>query len=87
MHLYALLLSIALDKNYIDVTNDSIIAPAVKNYAKHGSADEKLKTRYYWGCIAMNESQRNLYYANQLIQNGHTAPERLSGLCIVSKNI
>lgn len=51
---YALLLSMALDKNYIDVTNDSIIAPAVKYYVHHGSADDKLKSNYYWGRIAMN---------------------------------
>ncbi|MGM9763641.1 MAG: hypothetical protein ACI3ZQ_06445, partial [Candidatus Cryptobacteroides sp.] len=51
---YALLLSMALDKNYIDVTNDSIIAPAVQYYAHHGSADEKLKTNYYLGRIYGN---------------------------------
>lgn len=27
---YALMYSMALDKNYIDVTNDSIIAPAIR---------------------------------------------------------
>ena len=54
---YALLYSIALDKNYIDVTNDSIIAPAVKYYRNHGTPDEKLKTNYYWGRIAMNSGE------------------------------
>ena len=33
---HALLHSMALDKNYIDLTTDSIIAPAVKYYSKHG---------------------------------------------------
>ena len=41
---YALLYSIALDKNYVDVKDDSIIAPAVRYYARHGSADEKLNS-------------------------------------------
>lgn len=49
---YALLKSIALDKNYIDVTSDSIIAPAVSYYRHHGSADEKLKTFYYRGIVS-----------------------------------
>jgi len=51
---YALLYSIALDKNYIDVTTDSIIAPAVEYYSRHGNTDDKLKTHYYRGRIAMN---------------------------------
>ena len=51
---YALLYSMALDKNYIDVTNDSIIAPAATYYTNHGTADDKLKTYYYLGRIAMN---------------------------------
>ena len=44
---HALLYSMALDKNYIDVTNDSIIAPAVYYYKYHGTAEEKLLTSYY----------------------------------------
>lgn len=51
---YALLYSMALDKNYIDVTNDSILAPAATYYSNNGTADEKLKTNYYLGRIAMN---------------------------------
>lgn len=51
---YALLYSMALDKNYIDLQNDSIIAPAVEYYRRHGSADDRLKTYYYWGRIAAN---------------------------------
>ena len=46
---FALLYSMALDKSYIDVDNDSIIAPAVKWYRHHGSPDDKLKTLYYLG--------------------------------------
>ena len=43
---YSLLYSIALDKNYIDLTTDSIISPAVRWYKYHGTPDEKLKTNY-----------------------------------------
>ena len=44
---YALLYSIALDKNFIDVTSDSIIAPAVKYYEKHGNRNLKFTCHYY----------------------------------------
>ncbi|MBR1869705.1 MAG: hypothetical protein IJ799_06560 [Bacteroidales bacterium] len=51
---HAVLHSMALDKNRIDLTTDSIIAPAVSYYARHGSADDKLKTWYYRARIAEN---------------------------------
>lgn len=31
---YSLLMSMALDKNYIDIKSDSVISPAVKYYSK-----------------------------------------------------
>ena len=51
---YALLLSQALDKNYIDLQSDSIIAPAVMYYENHGTPDERLKMYYYSGRIKQN---------------------------------
>ncbi|MDE5774344.1 MAG: hypothetical protein K2H86_07810 [Muribaculaceae bacterium] len=51
---YALLKSIALDKNYIDTTSLSILQPALDYYLRHGDADQRLKTRYYEGRIYMN---------------------------------
>ena len=51
---HALLHSMALDKNYIDLTTDSIIAPAVKYYSKNGSADDRLLMHYYMGRIYAN---------------------------------
>ncbi len=52
---YALLKSIALDKNYIDTTDTRIIAPAVEYYRHHGSKDDRLKTYYYLGRIRQND--------------------------------
>ena len=46
---HALLYSQALDKNYIDLSTDSIINPAVKYYSRHGSPDYRLMTQYYLG--------------------------------------
>ena len=44
---YALLYSMALDKNYIDLQSDSIIAPAIKYYERHGSHEERFLCYYY----------------------------------------
>lgn len=51
---YALLKSIALDKNYIDVADDSLTSIAVAYYTKHGTAEEKLKSFLYNGNVFAN---------------------------------
>lgn len=51
---YALLMSIALDKNYIDTTGFAVLQPAIDYYPENGTADEKLKTYYYQGVIYSN---------------------------------
>ena len=48
---YALLKSMALDKNYIDVTDDSLTSIALAYYKAHGTQDEKLKAYYYHGKV------------------------------------
>ena len=50
----ALLHSIALDKCFIDICSDSILAQAIIYYTRHGSADQRLKTRYYQSVLARN---------------------------------
>lgn len=52
---YALLMSMALDKNYIDTTTFDIIQPAIEYYLDKGTPDEKLKTLYYQGRIYQNK--------------------------------
>lgn len=52
--LFALTYSMALDKSYIDVSNDSLINVAVKWYCRHGTPDDKLKCYYYQGRIYQN---------------------------------
>jgi len=51
---YCLLKSMVLDKQYIDLEEDTLIAPAVKFYKRHGSQDEKLKTSFYHARIKEN---------------------------------
>ena len=52
---YALLKSMALDKNYIDTTTFDVLQPAIDYYIKNGSPDEKLRTYYYQGRIYQNQ--------------------------------
>ena len=51
---FALLYSMALDKSYIDVGNDSILAPAIKYYRKHGKPSDRMKTLFYQARIQFN---------------------------------
>ncbi|MEG0517723.1 MAG: tetratricopeptide repeat protein [Bacteroidales bacterium] len=54
---YSLLHSQILDKNYIDLTNDSIIKEAVKYYKRKGSNLQKAKTYFYLGRIYRNANE------------------------------
>ena len=51
---HALLLSMALDKNYIDKTDFDVLQPAIDYYEDNGSATDKLRTFYYQGRIYHN---------------------------------
>ncbi len=51
---YALLKSIALDKNYIDVTDDSLARVATDWYDVHGRPERKLRAWYYLGRVQQN---------------------------------
>ena len=80
---YALLHSIALDKNYIDTTDIGIIRPAIEYYPKHGTSWQKMLTYYYEGRIHFN-AQRD---AEAIISQMHaldnamdTEPGRYLGL-------
>lgn len=47
----------ALDKNYIDTTDVSVVIPAVQYYRKHGDPDDKLRAYFYLGNIYLNSKQ------------------------------
>ena len=51
---YALLLSMAMDKNYIDRTDFEVLQPAIDYYEDNGSATDKLRMYYYQGRIYQN---------------------------------
>ena len=54
---HSLLMTMALDKNYIDTTDLRVIIPASTYFYRHGSFSEKMKTRYYHGVIYENRGE------------------------------
>ncbi len=70
---HSLLISMAIDKNYIDTTVFDILQPAIDFYKKHGTPDERLQTLYYLGRIYQNrgESEKaNKVFLNALELKG-----------------
>ena len=51
---HALLLSMALDKNFIDKTDFEVLQPAIDYYEDNGTATDKLRTYFYQGRIYQN---------------------------------
>lgn len=51
---YSLLYTMALDKNLIPLTDSTILRPALAYYLKHGTPDQRMRTRYYQGCGYMD---------------------------------
>ena len=51
---YSLLMSAALDKNYIDVTSDTLISSAVEYYSRHNYPRYRMLAYYYQGIIQKN---------------------------------
>ena len=72
---YSLLHAMALDKNYIDTTDVSVVMPAVEYYRKHGTADQKMKAWYYLGRIQYNRKEypQSLVYYTQAMDASEVA--------------
>ena len=51
---HALLLSMALDKNFVDKTDFEVLQPAIDYYEDNGTATDKLRTYFYQGRIYQN---------------------------------
>lgn len=92
---YALLLSMALDKNYIDLCDFSVLQPAIDYYIDHGSDDEKQRTYYYQGRIFMNaglEDKAMISFVNALdnspnARDSLTTARALVAQALLYKNI
>lgn len=59
---YALLKSMALDKNYIDLKHFDVLQPAIDYYitAHRGAASDRMRTYYYQGRIFENQGELGL---------------------------
>lgn len=66
---YALLKTMAFDKNYIGTTTFDILQPAIDFYLNHGTPDEKLRTYYYQGRIYQNVGNEDLAMQSWLSGN------------------
>lgn len=72
---HALLLSIALDKNYIDKTDFEVLQPAIDYYEDNGSATDRLRTNFYQGRIFQNQANNALAmecFVNALSEGGNS---------------
>lgn len=78
---YALLMSMALDKNYIDTTKFDVLQPAVDYYLKHGDSNEKLRTYYYQGRIYQNRGDRD-NALDSFVKGIDISPNCTDSLCI-----
>ena len=72
---HALLLSMAMDKNYIDRTDFEVLQPAIDYYQDHGTADDKLRTFYYEGRIYTNQGNNTsaIIHFNRALTQGATS--------------
>lgn len=78
---YALLMSMALDKNYIDTTSFDVLQPAIDYYLENGDPTEKLRTYYYQGRIFQNQGDRD-NALNSFIQGIDVSTGSNDSLCI-----
>ena len=83
---YALLLSMALDKNYIDTTNFNVLQPAIDYYLKKGSPNDKLRTYYYQGCIYDNKGEQDSAL-NSFVKAIDNIPGSADSLCMARAHV
>lgn len=81
---HALLLSMALDKNYIDVTDDSLTLLAYNYYQRHGNTHDKMLSAYYLGVVRQNSGdylQAALLFDQALTLAKELEDNHNAGLC------
>lgn len=80
---YALLLSQAFDKNYIDKTDFEVLQPAIDYYDNHSTLSDRFLTLYYQGRILQNGeayAQAMLAYTKAEALIPHIADEYYAAL-------
>ena len=85
---YNLLLNAAWDKNYIDISSDSLISFSVDYYTRKGSHREKMLAWYYHGIVlknAQNYTQSILSFEKAEIESKNTGDDFYLGLIFRNK--
>ncbi len=82
---YALLKSMALDKNYIDTTRFDVLQPAIDYYIENGSPDEQLRTYYYQGRIYQNQGDDDS--AMRSFMNGLDLRQRVTDTLLLAHTL
>lgn len=82
---YALLKSMALDKNCIDTTTFDVLQPAIDYYIKHGTPDEQLRTYYYQGRIYQNQGDDDS--AMQSFMNGYDLKQSVTDSLLLAHTL
>ena len=77
---YAMLLSMALDKNYIDLKDFRVLQPAMNYYEDHGTPTEQLRTFYYQGRIYENvgDMSKVLQMFLKALERGKESDDKLT---------
>ena len=86
---HALLLSMALDKNFIDKTDFEVLQPAIDYYKDNGSATDKLRTYYYQGRIyqnAGNDAAAMTSYVNALDKGAESNDKLTKARALVAQS-
>lgn len=87
---YALLKSIAYDKNYIDTTSFEVLQPAIDYYTDEGPDKRKMATLYYQGRIFQNrgeDSQAMKCYVNGLEISKNITDTLLTARMLVAQSL
>lgn len=82
---YALLKSIALDKNCIDTTTFDVLQPAIDYYVKNGTPDEQFRTYYYQGRIYQNQGDDDS--AMQSFMNAYDLRKQVTDSLLLSHTL
>lgn len=80
---YGVVYSAALDKNYVDVTTDSLIRYSASYYDLHGTPEERMRAYYYLGRVyenAKDYQQALLYYLDAAQYTESVEDNYLKGL-------
>lgn len=77
---YAMLMSMALDKNYVDLKDFRVLQPAIDYYENHGTPTEQLRTFYYQGRIYDNAGNMSkaLQSYMKALERGHESEDILT---------